>query len=96
MAPPGDQTPETIKKQNGIDDIPVFYLQGGFDIEKLRGINKFMMKMMESMVVKKLEGKQDKTESEADMLEMFKHGGDRVKEENLDEVVDYLKNKDKI
>lgn len=86
MAAPGTQTPESIKKQNGITGIPVFYLQGGFNISKLHGIHKFMMKMMIKTVGKKLENKPDKTQEESETLAMFKNGGDYVSDDNLSQV----------
>ena len=87
MSCPQMQNPEKIKKQNNLGDIPVFYMQGGFNINKLHGINKSMMNIMVKTVGKKLERKPDKTDEEADMLEMLTKGGDRVSEGNLAEVL---------
>ncbi len=45
MASTGSQIPE-LRKQNSIpQSIPVFTLQGGFDMKKLHGIYKFMMSL---------------------------------------------------
>lgn len=87
MAGPGMQSLEKIKQQNKLGDIPVFYMQGGFDINKLHGIHKFMMNTMANTVGKKLARKPDKTAEEADMLEMMTKGGNHVSKENLAEVL---------
>ncbi|NLA77108.1 MAG: hypothetical protein GX851_04665 [Clostridiales bacterium] len=91
MSAPDMQPPETVKKQNAIGDIPVFYLQGGFDITKLHGMYKFMMNAMAKSVGKKLEEKAEKTEQEKDMLDMMKNGGDRVNADNLTEIIEFIK-----
>ena len=91
MAAPGVQTPESIAKQNKLaDSLSVFYLQGGFDLAKLHGIYKIMMKMMAKGTIGKLVAKPDKTAEETEMLDMLQHGGDRVKEENLAPVLAWL------
>ena len=87
MAAPGMQSPEKIKQQNNLSGTPFFYMQGGFDINKLHGIHKLMMNIMAKTVGKKLENKSDKTADEADMLEMLTKGGDHVREENLADVL---------
>lgn len=92
MSTPGSQSPESIQKQNHIYGFPVFYLQGGFDINKLHGLNKFMMSAMSKGVSKKLSEKPDKTAEEIETLDMMQNGGDYVKEENLAGVLAYLKN----
>ncbi len=73
-------------------DIPVFYLQGGFDYSKLKGINKFMMKTMINTVGKKLAKKPDLSPEEADAVGMLTRGGDRTKAENLAAIREWLKN----
>ena len=51
-----------INKANNIaDGIKVFYLQGGFELEKLHGIYKLMMKVMKKTVGKGLSDKQNRT-----------------------------------
>ncbi len=90
MGATGSQIPE-LRKQNAIpDDVSVFTLQGGFDIKKLRGIYKFMMDTVAKTVGKGLASKTDRTAEEDDMLDMMLHGSDRVKEENLQAVLDWL------
>ena len=63
--------------------MPLFTLQGGFDLKKLRGIYRLMMLVMSKTVVKKLAAKPDRTPDEEDMLDLFQNGGNRVSLENL-------------
>lgn len=54
-----------IYKANGIfEDMPAFCLQGEFEMDKLRGTYKLMMKTMKATVGKKLSGKADRTPEE--------------------------------
>lgn len=89
MGATGSQLLE-MRKANAIpDSLPVFSLQGGFDLNKLHGIYKFMMTMMKNTAGKGLSEKADRTLEEDDMLDMLRNGGNRVREENLKEVLDW-------
>lgn len=79
---------QDIRKSNFIPDtLPVFTLQGGFDITKLHGIYKFMMTVMSKTIGKNLAGKKDRTPDEDDMLDLFTNGGSRVNADNLNDVI---------
>lgn len=79
-----------VKKNNHLSEaLPVFVLQGGFDMSRLRGIYKFMMRIMSGTMGKKLSEKQDKTPEEADMLDLLRNGGNRVCEENLSPLLEW-------
>ena len=91
MGAGGSQIKE-VRKGNAIpENIPLFTLQGGFELNKLHGIYKFMMNTMKRTVGKKLAAKQDKTADEQDMLDLLLHGGSRVSEENLRSVLEWCK-----
>ncbi len=77
---------ETVEK-NRIKNAEVFYLQGGFDKEKLHGIYRLMMKTVANPIIKKLEAKADKTEEDAELLDMLKNGCDKVSAQNLSGVI---------
>ena len=80
-------------KKNAIpQQIPLFTLQGNFDIEKLHGMYRFMMQMMVKFAGKGLSNKQNRTPEEDDMLDMMLQGGNRVCTENLQAVLDWYKN----
>ncbi len=93
MAPEWDGVVEETKKKCGLTDTPVFYLQGGFDMKKLKGIYKLMMKVMKSIVGKKMAEKPEKTPDEVVMLDALENGADFVKEENLTPVIDFITKK---
>ena len=70
-------------------DIPLFTLQGNFDVKKLHGVYRLMMEIMVKTAGKGLAEKKDRTPEEDDMLDMMLHGGERVKAENLGAVLDW-------
>ena len=83
MAKYGSQMEDVRKSNNLPQGLPLFTLQGGFDLKKLRGVYKFMMLVMSKTVAKKLAAKPDRTPDEEDMLDLFQNGGNRVSLENL-------------
>lgn len=81
-----------IKKANQITDgLPLFYLQGGFEMEKLHGIYKLMMQTMKKTVEKQLEGKENRLAEEDDMRNLLLHGGNKVSADNLSEILSWYK-----
>lgn len=84
---PDDGQRNDILKRTGITETPLFIMQGGFDINKLHGIYKLMMKTMIKAVGGKLANKPDKTPTEIDMLDILQNGGSRVSKEKLSPVV---------
>ena len=89
MGQTGTQTDSVRKKTAVPADIPLFTLQGNFDVKKLHGIYRPMMELMVKTAGKALVEKTDRTPGEDDMLDMMRCGGERVKEENLSAVLDW-------
>ena len=89
MGQTGTQTDSVRKKSAVPADIPLFTLQGNFDVKKLRGVYRPMMEIMVKTAGKGLAEKSDRTMEEDNMLDMMLHGGKRVKEENLSTVLDW-------
>ena len=89
MGQTGTQTDSVRKKSAIPDNIPLFTLQGNFDVKKLHGIYRPMMELMVKTAGKGLAEKSDRTPEEDDMLDMMLHGGERVKAENLSAVLDW-------
>ena len=89
MGQTGTQTDSVRKKSSVPADIPLFTLQGNFDVKKLHGIYRPMMEIMVKTAGKGLAEKSDRTPEEDDMLDMMRCGGERVKEENLSAVLDW-------
>lgn len=91
MGQTGTQLKE-VRNKNAIPSrIPLFTLQGNFDVKKLHGVYRFMMSVMVKMVGKQLANKADRTFEEDDMLNMMVNGGKRVCLENLKAVVEWYK-----
>ena len=93
MAKCGSQMEDVRKSNNLPQGLPLFTLQGGFDLKKLRGVYKFMMLVMSKTVAKKLAAKPDRTPDEEDMLDLFQNGGNRVSLENLRPVLAWYEEK---
>ncbi|MEA4921076.1 MAG: flavodoxin domain-containing protein [Clostridiaceae bacterium] len=92
MAASGTQI-DYISKSNSLSpSMPLFMLQGGFDIKKLRGIYKLMMLVMVKTAGKALSKKTDRTPEEEATLQMMLHGGNFVSERNLIPVLEWCKN----
>lgn len=81
---------DSVQKKTGVPaDIPVFTLQGGFDVKKLHGFYRFMMEIMVKTAGRSLAAKTNRTPEEEDMLDMMIHGGERVSIGNLRAVLDW-------
>ena len=89
MGQTGTQTDSVRKKASIPAGIPVFTLQGNFEVKKLHGIYRPMMEILVKTAGKSLAKKNDRTPEEEDMLDMMLHGGERVKAENLSAVLDW-------
>jgi len=68
------------------NDYPFFYLPGGLDFSKLKGMYKFMMGMMKKM----LEKNPNKTEDEKVFLKGFYEPVIYVSKENIKDIVNYV------
>ena len=90
MGSPAEKVISEITERYHIKSAKVFYLQGGFDMNKLHGIYKFMMKMMAKTVGSAMAKKADKTDEEIAMLDMMQNGGDYVCNENLTQVLEWI------
>ena len=89
MGQTGTQTDSVRKKTSVPAPIPVFTLQGNFDVKKLHGIYRPMMELMVRTAGKSLSEKKNRTPEEDDMLDMMRRGGERVKPEALKAVLDW-------
>lgn len=69
-----------VRKANSISDtMPLFTMQGGMDKSQLRGINKFMIKML----TYGMQSKQDRSKDDERMLYLLKNDKNYVCEENI-------------
>ena len=91
MGQTGTQLKE-VRDKNAIPQrIPLFTLQGNFDVKKLHGAYRFMMNVMVKTAGKGLANKTDRTPEEDDMLDMMVNGGKRVSLQNLKAVTEWYK-----
>lgn len=95
MGQTGTQT-DVIRGKNLIpDSVPIFTLQGNFDVKKLHGVYRVMMDIMVKTAGKALADKPDRTPEEDDLLDMMINGGNRVSPKNLSAVLDWYEEKGK-
>ena len=91
MGQTGTQLKEIRDKNVIPQKVPLFTLQGNFDVKKLHGVYRFMMNVMVKTAGKALAEKTDRTMEEDDMLDMMVNGGKRVTRQNLMAVVEWYK-----
>mgnify|MGYP003288585503 CR=1 FL=1 len=87
------QLEEIYEKYMFLEETPLFYLQGGLEFQKLKGVYKFLIGTIKKVMGKKLETKENKTQEEQDMLDLIVNGRSMVSKEKLSEVLAYLKEK---
>ena len=86
MEPAGKE--QELREKNGIpQDAALYPLQGGYLPDRLRGLQKLMMRMLTGSMAKKLAAKANRTPEEDDLLELMRHGGSRVAPEKLAEPI---------
>ena len=86
----GSQLADVRKNNNMGDSLPLFTLQGGFDMGKLKGVYKLMMQVMAKTIGKSLANKPERTPEEEQMLTLLTQGGNCVSQENLQPVLDWF------
>lgn len=87
MAANGSQITDISKANKLSDGLPLFSLQGGFELDKLHGIYKLMMSTMQKTAGKGLADKQERTSEEDEMLALLQIGDNLVKKENLNDIL---------
>ena len=81
-----------VRKTNALPEkLPVFTMQGGFDLTKLHGVYRLMMTVMKKTVGKGLSEKPNRTPDEDAMLELLLRGGSCVSRENLTDLLAWYK-----
>ncbi|MBQ8170992.1 MAG: flavodoxin domain-containing protein [Oscillospiraceae bacterium] len=83
MNPRSDKNTEILREANK-PECPLFYMWGGLDNSKLKGMNKFMLNLVRDSLEK-----ENKPEY-ADAIKVFREGGDFVSEEYLQELVAFI------
>lgn len=77
-----------LKSMNDLKGAPLFYLQGGFDIDKQDGLYKLIM----NMAVKAMNKETDVNDENNSLEQIVTNGADFVDEKNLSPVFEWVKN----
>lgn len=81
----------SVRKSHKIpEDIPVFTLWGGFDMKKLSGIYKLMMKLVGKAIKNKINKQETKSAEDMKIIDMLDNGGSAVDEKYLEPVLKLL------
>ena len=92
MGPPTPELVPGFRAKMGIpQSTAVFYLQGGFDINKLKGPMKLIMKVKCKEIASRLNVRAELSPEEEATLRMTQSGASCVSKENLAEVVAWYK-----
>ena len=78
--PQTEQYIKELQKANGLT-VPSFYLRGGIDYSKLKGIKKLIVKLVGKTIPKE----------DTELTKLFQDGGSYVKKESLKELVNFTK-----
>ena len=90
MTPMGASDAEIKEKNNVPSGQEFFYLQGGFEWDKVGGADKAIMKVVKKKLMKDLGDKADPTDGEKDVIELINEGGSRVSAENASKVIEWI------
>ena len=82
--------PESLRKTNSLpDDMPLFVLPAGIDVNKLHGFYKLIIKMMQKSISKK-NGEKTISAEEKELHDILLNGRNTVSDEHLDDVEKWL------
>ena len=95
MGPASQAGAEKIRAKMGIPaEVPVFTLQGGFDINKLHGPYKWIMQLKCKEIRKTPAGKTSLSPAQQLTYDMATKGASAVSAENLAPIIDWYKTKE--
>ena len=81
---------DKIKEANQIDDFtPLFTLQDGFDLKKLKGDKKLMMKIISKSMLRELLNKNDISDDDRKPISILQNGESDVSTDNLRDTFKY-------
>ena len=76
-----------LTRKNKVD-VPLYYIQGGLYMNRLKGLNRMRIKGRVEKEILRLESVVEKTQSDMLLLQMYKNGADFVNEVNLASAID--------
>lgn len=81
----------SVRKSHKLpDSFPVFTLWGGFDMKKLHGIYKLLMKMVGKVIKNNINSQETKSPEDLKIIDMLDNGGSAVDEKYLEGVLELL------
>ena len=91
MTPDSEKQTYDLRANNKIShDTTVFYLPGGYNLEKLKGASALILKTVGKKVKAGLEKKSERTPDEDVLLDILTNGGDFASQERLEPIVQWL------
>lgn len=84
---PKEEVQEQIQAQNHLDKEPFYYVEGGLNFEKMSFFPKMMLKMMGKSIAKK----ENKTEQEKEMAQIFSGSFDHSDKMQIEPFISLLK-----
>lgn len=79
---------EQLKEQNHLEETPFYYLEGGFDFEKMSFFPKMMLKMMRKSIAKK----EEKTQQDIEMEQLLSGSFDNSDKRKIEPFIKLLQN----
>ena len=90
LMPPGEKIDKLLHDRNIIpDDVAMFYLRGGFDMKKQRGLKKLMAKSYR--ISMEMDFEDNETPESGEMFDLMTNGADFVDAANLAPVVEKIR-----
>ena len=85
-----------LREQNHIPQtVTVFSLQGGFDMERLHGLDKLLMKILRASLQSSVAKKETPDDAQKAMLRVLNEGGSFVSEAHLSGMLDWIQKEQK-
>lgn len=92
MGPATEKVAKKVRRRHHLrKNVPVFPLQGGYDLKKLHGVNHVLMSVMEKKIMARLKGQEKLSPAEMDTKRMIEQGYSVVSSDRLTEVVSWYK-----
>jgi hypothetical protein len=88
ISTPSDELVVSLREGNKIN-LPLFYLQGGFDYSRLTGTSKIKMSIARSLLKKTIEKKEKPDEEEKFLLDVMENGGNFVDRNKIKSIADW-------
>lgn len=87
ITPASAEHVDIVRNQNKLENIPLYYYEGGINYEKLGFFKSKILKMVRKSIMKK----ENQTEQEKEMVRLMEHSFDHANAEAVSELVDACK-----